>query len=265
MVHVFKGQVKIEDVQNEFTYLIDTINGLIDKYNLALEALKYDIDRGSAVLSPEGYSLSVGGLKSVINAYNGYVLGCKVFRIDGSYFCTSGIKFKDGKVIKLPQGQIAGATSGKYVKYNTSTGVYTFSSNNTEDNTMIVVKDVNIMRDNCYLDTSNQFNAIHTSLKIYTANNGAAETTMQPINVNEEQFICGHNGNAANSKAWWHQFLYFLGTEIEHDDRDNHKRGKFYFAWNRLFKPKGIGNPFTWSNTHGGRQGTKVSGVIKRT
>lgn len=265
MVHVFKGQVKVEDVQNEFTFLVDSINELIKKYNLALESLNIKIDKGANTLSPEGYSLSVGGLKSVINAYNGYVLGCKVFRIDGSYFCTAGIKFKDGHVIKLPQGQITGDTSKKFVKYNTSTGLYTFSSNNTEDETTIFVKGVNNLRDNCYLDTSNEFNAIHSSLKIFTANNGVAETTMQAIDTNAEQFICGHNGNDANSKAWWHQYLYFLGVEIEHDDRDNHKRGKFYFAWNRLFKPKGIPNPFTWTNTHGGRQGTKVSGVIKRT
>ena len=75
----FKGQVKIEDVSKQLDLLVDGINGMIDTYNNAGYVTDIDLNDVSPELSPMDYTLSVGGLKKVLDAYENTVLGCNVF------------------------------------------------------------------------------------------------------------------------------------------------------------------------------------------
>ena len=75
----FKGQVKIEDVSNQLNLLTDGINSMIDTYNDAGYVTDIDLNDVSSELSPMDYTLSVGGLKKVLDAYDNTVIGCNVF------------------------------------------------------------------------------------------------------------------------------------------------------------------------------------------
>lgn len=75
----FKGQVKIEDVSNQLDLLVDGINSMIDTYNDAGYVTDIDLNDVSPELSPMDYTLSVGGLKKVLDAYDNTVIGCNVF------------------------------------------------------------------------------------------------------------------------------------------------------------------------------------------
>lgn len=75
----FKGQVKIEDVSNQLDLLTDGINRMIDTYNDAGYVTDIDLNDVSSELSPMDYTLSVGGLKKVLDAYDNTVIGCNVF------------------------------------------------------------------------------------------------------------------------------------------------------------------------------------------
>lgn len=75
----FKGQVKIEDVSNQLDLLVDGINSMIDTYNDAGYVTDIDLNDVSSELSPMDYTLSVGGLKKVLDAYDNTVIGCNVF------------------------------------------------------------------------------------------------------------------------------------------------------------------------------------------
>lgn len=75
----FKGQVKIEDVSNQLGLLTDGINSMIDTYNDAGYVTDIDLNDVSSELSPMDYTLSVGGLKKVLDAYDNTVIGCNVF------------------------------------------------------------------------------------------------------------------------------------------------------------------------------------------
>ena len=75
----FKGQVKIEDVSKQLDLLVGGINDMIDTYNDAGYVTDIDLNDVSSELSPMDYTLSVGGLKKVLDAYEDTVLGCNVF------------------------------------------------------------------------------------------------------------------------------------------------------------------------------------------
>lgn len=75
----FKGQVKIEDVSNQLGLLTDGINRMIDTYNDAGYVTDINLNDVSPELSPMDYTLSVGGLKKVLDAYDNTVIGCNVF------------------------------------------------------------------------------------------------------------------------------------------------------------------------------------------
>jgi len=128
MVRNFKGVVKVADVQEEFDKLLTTINAKIDEYNAALnvgEDVDYNI--GGPDLAPYGYTLSVGGLKTALDALDGCILGANVLRISsGNYVVSEGLYIKDRQVTRLPSKTIQG--SGDHIWYNPELDIYTFSS-----------------------------------------------------------------------------------------------------------------------------------------
>lgn len=93
MVRNFRGQVKIADVQAEFDALIAKINSDIEEYNKVItENEDIDFTHGSPSLSGSGYCLTVGGLKKLLAAYNGTMMGAKPFRNSaGDTLVTAGV------------------------------------------------------------------------------------------------------------------------------------------------------------------------------
>jgi len=116
MVRNFKGQVKISDVQAEFDSILASINDLIDEYNNSAE-ISADVDYsvGSPFLGQYDYTLTVGGLKSALEAYEGAVLYTRAYSDNhdntGNYqdvIMTKGLLVHNGSVISLPQATVSG-------------------------------------------------------------------------------------------------------------------------------------------------------------
>lgn len=126
----FKGLVKISDVQNAFDEITGSINNMIDAYNASAKVLDIDYTKGSEELGASGYTLSVGGLKQVINTYQGCSVGCKAFKIDENHCkVTTGYVFADNKVYRVKEQDLTG--SGTILYYDIDNDKLTFGAGAT--------------------------------------------------------------------------------------------------------------------------------------
>lgn len=169
MVKNFKGVVKVADVQEEFDKLLTTINTKIDEYNAALnvgEDVDYNV--GGPDLAPYGYTLSVGGLKTALNALDGCILGANVLRIsNGNYVVSEGLYIKNQNAIRLPSKVVSG--EGKYIFYDTENQRYSISNNTggsgglTTGNVYAYIEDVTGQAESYALLSSNTINNQHNA------------------------------------------------------------------------------------------------------
>lgn len=120
----FKGQVKISDVQKAFDNLVDRINNSIDTYNESSYVTDINYNDVSEELAPLNYTLSVGGLKKILETYDGCVVGCKVFKIENNLNITSGLLIRRNGCIQLPSAVIP--AQGKYLFYSPSLKQYKY-------------------------------------------------------------------------------------------------------------------------------------------
>lgn len=258
MPHVFKGQVKIEDVKNEFDYLINSINALIDKYNMAANALNFTVNTGAPVLAPEGYTLSVGGLKKIVDVYNGCTIGSHIFKAGSKYVVTAGVAFRDGKIIKLPQGVVTYYATGLYLEYSVSENRYYLDTVKTDTADTVCVRAIHPYRDNILRD-NNLLPSIHPTLKVFTGNASIGKGTRVYPDTDKEQFCTSFMGEIEHP-----QDLLFLGKLFTNSWRSTSHNGKMFMLANRFFKPKGIGNPWQFLNDRW-QNVVQIFSVIKRT
>lgn len=118
----FKGQVKISEVKECLDALVTGVNKQIDLYNTSDYVQDIDYNIGAPDLAPLNYTLSVGGLKKFLNAYNGCVVGCKAFNIGGQYAVTDGIMFLQDGCHRIP-AQIIPSLQ-KTLEYSPSAKIY---------------------------------------------------------------------------------------------------------------------------------------------
>lgn len=132
MVKKFRGQVKISDVQREFNDIINTINTIVDTYNKSKYVNEIDYTVGDKFLGNAGYTLTVGGLKQVMKAMNGTVIGAKVFEItpNKKYKISDGVLITESKIYRLPDRVVnvpSNITKVESIYYNANTDEYEFS------------------------------------------------------------------------------------------------------------------------------------------
>lgn len=257
--HSFRGQVRVQDIQDEFDSLIESINKLIDVYNQAESSLgNVDFSNGKDQLSPAGFALTIGGLKKIIAAYQGDIWGCQVWKSANGCIITSGLWFKDDKVVPIPSGRVSG-TLGRYIDYNPDTGVFT-SSNTKGSNT---IRCINPRRSSSILHTIKEFIAIHPTLKVFTGNTAKEYKTNNTINTNDEVIFSPILGEAYGD----YNSLYFQGTELESAYRSTDHNGKQLWLLHKFWKPKGIANPFTfrWYSKDSKSALFQLGSLIKRT
>jgi hypothetical protein len=126
----FKGLVKISDVQNAFDEIMGNINGMVDTYNASAKVLDIDYTKGSTELGASGYTLSVGGLKRIIQTYQGCSVGCKPFKIDANHCkVTAGFVFADNTVYRADEQDMTG--SGNILYFDVDNKRYSFGAGAT--------------------------------------------------------------------------------------------------------------------------------------
>ena len=143
MVKKFRGQVKISDVQSEFDAIVNRINDMVDSYNESEGVKDIDYTVGGDTLSPAGYTLTIGGLKQVMNTMDGLVCGAKPIRLSANKVrLTDGILITKNGFFRLPQTEIS-PIQGKTIFYNTLTGQYQWNGQGNNEILVPVQKGVN--------------------------------------------------------------------------------------------------------------------------
>lgn len=261
----FKGQVKISDIQAEFDRLVEAVNNSIDEYNeLIQKSALLNLSKGSANLSNKGYTLSLGGLKTILRAFRNQVVGCNVFRNNTTLNITKGFIVKtnntDGtiNVIKLPAARISitNLTDAKKLYFNTDTSTYNTSG------TGEFIRDLNCYRTN-YINGdrfANTFNWVARGIpnwKYRVANTSTGYIGYQaPTNSTSSKFIRTWATTAEEGKGIalptsggrerdTYTACNFLGRRIGYWANGNYKQGRLWEGASPFYCPKGCASPFT--------------------
>ena len=127
-INDFRGQVKIADVQAAFNEIVNRINSAIDTYKSAQELEDIDYTKGSPKLSSAGYTLTVGGLKSILNAYNGCTIGARAYKIsEGESLLSDGLHIRNGIPYRI-NAQIVQGGNEPSVRPEPSEAYYAYQS-----------------------------------------------------------------------------------------------------------------------------------------
>lgn len=249
MAKVFKGQVKVSDIKAEFDRIVTSLNEQITKYNTALEGAtseKYSV--GKPTLSANGYVLSVGGLKVLLNCYRGCTLGAKVYKINNTKaIITKGIYIKtDGQTIfNLPQTTINITNKTRVIYYDLNNKAYTTTRPSHLHYTGLLV---NANRNTKLISTYPFDTEGITGLKIRSGGNNAFPFDASTINNSSQGVFLRTWFNKLENWDWLEQRYYFKDTEIGRTVTKGYKQYN-YFMWAPLFYlPKNIPNPFRNGN-----------------
>lgn len=143
-INKFIGKVRISDIENSFKFIIDNINDFIDMINNGSEFLE-DTDNfylGSTSLPAGNYTLTLGALKKILEAYDKKVIGGVVVKnpldTDKAILFPSLEISKDSGISQIMQSEIdkpsqADITTnpevGKVIGYDTTSDTITNQNN----------------------------------------------------------------------------------------------------------------------------------------
>lgn len=195
VIKLFKGQVKIADVKDAFDEIIEKVNGMIDGYNHSSYINDIDYSIGGPELAPSGYTLTVGGMKQLMNSCDGTVIGAKPFRVSSNELkMTTGLLITKHGIYRLPDSVLAIPTDKQYrtLYYNTSTGKYQWTRQGTIST---VVTEDRLVGSRLYYGLSNDPKAMLLRKEVYDHNEKGLITVRVdnwPIDGNEQEHIDFH-------------------------------------------------------------------------
>lgn len=207
MVKNFRGQVKISDVQEEFDNLTNHINNMVSIYNNAVSVEdNIDYTKASSSIAPTGYTLTIGALKKILNAYNGTVLGSQVYKVgDNKFNVTSGLYITENSVKLLKQGLLQG--NGDILYYDLTHNAYTFGDKfiaSSEGSTSTVWKNLVLPPMTSNTSWGSMTGGKDDSGTIYSVEIGAGETYQLCDVVNGKRGYFGDSeGNTPKVMFKW--------------------------------------------------------------
>lgn len=245
-IKAFQGQVKVSDIQAAFDEIIGRINKIVESYNASEDVKDIDYTKGKGVLSPEGYTLTVGGLKKVLGAYEGCLIGGKVFRVNSTQaYITEGLYITFEKVFRI-HSQLLSIGNSTELYLNTDTGTLTVT--NTEGNNLVLLTSLDRSRTDKPLNNikSTQLEKV-SGYKLTTQNRGISKNSIDADTENKGRFI-NCDVYAVNSKTWNNVTVFGYNIASGTDNGDSPHRGHVSpILVNFLFVPKGMKDPFTRS------------------
>lgn len=248
--YTFKGQVKKSDVQAAFDSFVTKINDIVTTYNTTDTVLdNIDLTVGGETLGAAGYTLTVGGIKQVLSAYNGTLLGCRAFRISSTkVVVTDGLYITTGKPIRINSQVLTG--SGNYISIDRDTGTLTYSNTIPSGNDVIVYLS-NVSEDE-YLSTIKD--VYLEGLDGYYITIGKSEIPQSIADDNTD--IDRFNG----AGVYWvdssgADTVTFNNTEVlsrgwAYNGGDAYRGHANALPANFLFIPKGVTSPIKFAGSH---------------
>lgn len=244
MVKRFKGQVEINQVKEALEDIESKINEMIDAYNTSLQLQDIDYSKGGVGISPSGYTLSIGGLKTMMRACNGLVIGCKALRYSSNSLCmTNGILITEDSFYRLPDKVISVNSKKGTVYFNVNTLDYSLTSGS---NTVKICEyDINTSVRNATEISKLQSEGFDGYFRVTIPdrypkpvadyNSGESHndgTTTGP------KFIC-----AIDRQQWEGSGtanMYLFGINVANNRQTGHRNLNYWTPTNYLFLPKGI-------------------------
>lgn len=246
--HVFKGQVKVADVQAAFDEYVNRINNLINMYNTTNTLIEgLDLSKGSNTLASGGYSLSVGGVKQLLAAYNGTLLGTRAFRIDSNHVgITDGLYIYNEKPYRIKSQVLTG--NGYDVYFNPSDGSVGLVNNNiypSED--CVLILQLSTSEDAKYLNEFRDVQLEGVPNYLLTVQKRAIGTSIESDNPSIHRFQGATNNLVTATQGGGkvdfiddeNRFTYCHGIQ----DPNPHRGHRFCGQANFLFIPKGVNTP----------------------
>ena len=258
MQNDFRGQVKISDVKEKFDKLVGDINNAIDIYNsriLDTDGINFNV--GSEKLAPKGYSLSVGGLKTILKSYAGCCIGADVYRVgDTSLLITGGLYFKPNgdelpEIIELPYKIIygIGKSSKQSLFYSPDNQEYMVMGNqrysdvvNINGNNYINISPLNLNRGTKYCNTRDFEVENISNYHVYIDNNGTNYPTNQTFDASNAPKFAGYDCSTGEDRT--ESRAYLFGTQVGRWRRNGNRNSKIVCSQPYLFVPKGLGYPY---------------------
>lgn len=244
MVKKFTGQVKASEIQALFEEFTTAINTMVQNYNTAIDLSDMDFSKGSASLGAYNYTLTIGGLKTLLSACDGVIEGFKVFRNGNGLRTTQGLYVKDNHVYKIP-AYYATSIAGKYIHWNPSTSVFTVNNNFNPPTGSVRLAAIDAKRErSAEMNDLPSVEIVGSDLKIKVGNKYKAQDDSNSFNTtNNPIFLCGCE-ECANEGVPKRALMF--GEEVSYNAQPGHRRRTYWQIVNALYIPKGAGNPYTY-------------------
>jgi len=250
MVKKFTGQVKASEIQALFEEFTTAINTMVENYNTAIDLSDMDFSKGSASLGAYNYTLTIGGLKTLLSACSGTIIGFKVFKNGNGFVTTEGLYVTETRVYKIPVYS-ANSISGKYIHWNPSTSVFTVNNDFNPPTGSVRLAAIDAKRErSAEMNDLPSIEIVGSDLKIKVGNKFKGQHESDTFNSsNDAIFLCGSEEVAGEGQQ---RRALLFNTEVSWNQQPGHRRRTYWQFVNALYIPKGFSNPYTYQRLSGG-------------
>lgn len=253
MVKKFTGQVKAQDIRDIFDSFTIDINKMIDDYNASIDVSDIDFSKGGTSLGAYNYTLTVGGLKTLLAACSGTIIGVKVFRNGNGFITTEGLYVTNTGVKKIPSYS-ASTIAGRFIHWNPNTNSFVVDNNRVSESPLITVAEIEPRRErSAELNDLGDIEIEGNTLKIKVGNKYKAEESSNGFDSsNSAIFISGCEEVADEGQQ---KRALLFNTEVSWNQQPGHRKRTYWQLVNALYIPKGAGNPYNYQRHSGGWTG----------
>lgn len=253
MVKKFTGQVKAQDIRDIFDSFTTDINKMIDDYNASIDVSDIDFSKGGTSLGAYNYTLTVGGLKTLLSACSGTVIGVKVFKNGNGLVTTEGLYVSDTGVKRIPSYS-ANTISGRFLHWNSTNNSFTVDNNRESTSPTITIAEIEPRRErSAELNDLGDVEIEGNALKIKVGNKYKAEESSNGFDsANSAIFISGCEEVADEGQQ---KRALLFNTEVSWNQQPGHRKRTYWQLVNALYIPKGAGNPYSYQRHSGGWTG----------
>lgn len=260
MVKKFTGQVKAQDIRDVFESFTNDINSVIDSYNASINTQDVDFSKGGSSLGAYNYTLTVGGLKTLLSACSGTVVGFKVFKNGNGLITTEGLYITTTGVKRIPSYS-SSSINGRFIHWNPDTNTFNVDNNRTAASPLVLVAEIEPRRErSAELNDLRDVEIEGNTLKIRVGNKYKAEEESNGFNSSGSAiFISGSEGVADEGQQ---KRALLFNSDVSWNQQPGHRRRTYWQLVNALYIPKGANNPYGYQSYNGGWQWAENTQMI---
>lgn len=260
MVKKFTGQVKAQDIRDIFSSFTTEINNIVDDYNASIDVSDIDFSKGGSSLGAYNYTLTVGGLKTLLAACSGTIIGFKVFKNGNGLVTTEGLYVTSAGVKKIP-AYSATTIAGRFIHWNPDTNTFNVDNIRIAPSPSVLVAEIEPRRErSAELNDLRDLEIEGNTLKMKVGNKYKAEESSNGFDSSGSAiFICGCEEVADEGQQ---KRALLFNTDVSWNQQPGHRRRTYWQLVNALYIPKGAGNPYSYQRYSGGWVGAGNTQMI---